>query len=391
MLVTPRALPPAASRVAFTAALAVLLVVSTRPPVPQLTPSLARANIGATILASACDAEASGDQVFEAFSTRLDGQLAIITGGYSGLGYALAEAMLRRGAAVVLAVRDVKRGEQVAGALRMLTGNSKVSSMECDLASFASVRAFARGIRLSHARLDYLVLNAGIARSTGRLSVDGFDELFQVDFLSHALLTELLIDSLRASTHGGTILSTSSGASENACESLGSACHTRFCECFADFKFLPPPPVDPRARVTLHWASGPHVANASTYGTAKWAQIFWSKAIAARELAAGSLVRAFSWTPSLAITPGVGNLSAMDPKVKRALAARAWTAEEAVAVPAQLIAAPLGAFDSGGYFSRDFMCEDRQPVDHGFKTEVMQAELLERVQGWVTAPPVASP
>ena len=58
-----------------------------------------------------------------------------------------------------------------------------------------------------------------------------------------------------------------------------------------------------------------------------------------------------------------------------------WYPDQAAAVPALLLAAPA-AFDTGGYFSRDRMCQDRVPIGHGFR-ESMQPALLARVSEWV--------
>ena len=359
----------------FAATSAILLHVAHPKPPPQLAPSLTRALLDGTVpkgaTAAACHASATGQSVFGAFRTRLDGKVVLVTGGYSGIGLAIAQAAAERGAAVVIAGHNEEHAIATASTLRQLTRNDNVRGMLLDLASFASVRAFAVRFQREYRSLDHLVLNAGTASSTGRLTADGFDELFQIDFLGHALLTELLIDMLRLSH--GVVISTASGVSENACEALG-ACHTRMCDCMATLDWLPPPAVDPESPVVVHFAGGPVAGHASTYGISKWAQIYWSKALAARERAAGSAVRAFSWTPSLVVTPMVSGLSASTAKL---MASHAWYPNEAAAVAALLMAAPH-AFDNGGYFSRDVVCEDRVPVAHGF-TEEMQPALLAHV------------
>jgi len=98
----------------------------------------------------------------------LRGKVALVTGATSGLGRAAASALAARGAEVVLGVRDTRRGETVAREIRAelaLDPDSprvRVGPAPLDLASSASVRAFAAAFERQHPTLDVLVNNAGV-------------------------------------------------------------------------------------------------------------------------------------------------------------------------------------------------------------------------------------
>jgi NAD(P)-dependent dehydrogenase (short-subunit alcohol dehydrogenase family) len=113
------------------------------------------------------------------------GRTAVVTGATSGLGLATARALADAGARVVLAVRDVARGEAAAAGL---TGEVEVRRL--DLADLASVRAFAAGWS---GPLDLLVNNAGIMMVPEGRTADGFELQFGTNHLGHFALTVLLL------------------------------------------------------------------------------------------------------------------------------------------------------------------------------------------------------
>jgi len=128
----------------------------------------------------------------------MDGKLAVITGGNSGIGRAAAEALARQGAHVVLACRNETTAAQAAKEITAATGQA-VDTVRLDLADLESVRAAAAEIRDRWDRLDILVNNAGLARTRRGVTKQGFETTFGVNYLGHVLLTELLLDRLRAS------------------------------------------------------------------------------------------------------------------------------------------------------------------------------------------------
>ena len=92
--------------------------------------------------------------------------------------------------------RDAERGEAAVADIRAQAASDAVSVMGLDLASFASVRAFAASFAEQHDRLDVLINNAGLVLGSRRVTVDGFETTFQVNHLGHFLLTNLLRDTL---------------------------------------------------------------------------------------------------------------------------------------------------------------------------------------------------
>lgn len=132
------------------------------------------------------------------FNKDLSGRVYIVTGANSGSGFATAKQLATQGAQVVGACRRVHAGEEAfadAGALK-----GSVDIMELDLASLDSVRRFVEAFQAKYERLDGLVNNAGLALGQeGQRTQEGFDLQFGVNHLGHFLLTELLLDTLKAS------------------------------------------------------------------------------------------------------------------------------------------------------------------------------------------------
>jgi NAD(P)-dependent dehydrogenase (short-subunit alcohol dehydrogenase family) len=123
-----------------------------------------------------------------------NGKFAIVTGANSGIGYDTALELARAGAEVVIATRNKARGEAAVERIKAALPRALVRFEALDLANLASVRYFARHIKAGHGKLDILVNNAGVmALPQRRLTVDGFETQFGVNFLGHFLLTALLL------------------------------------------------------------------------------------------------------------------------------------------------------------------------------------------------------
>lgn len=128
----------------------------------------------------------------------------VITGGNAGLGYQCAKQVASAGRDyhVVLACRGTARGENAAEALRTETGNRNITAVGLDLASLASVRAFAD--TFSRAELPPLyavVCNAGISAASvpdPPRTADGVETIFGVNHLGHFLLTNLILGQMVA-------------------------------------------------------------------------------------------------------------------------------------------------------------------------------------------------
>jgi NAD(P)-dependent dehydrogenase (short-subunit alcohol dehydrogenase family) len=119
------------------------------------------------------------------------GRVAIVTGANTGLGFETARMLAARGAAVVLAVRDVQKGNQAAA---RITGDVTVQAL--DLTSLDSIRSAAADLRATHARIDLLINNAGVMYTPKQTTADGFELQFGTNHLGHFALTGLLLDRL---------------------------------------------------------------------------------------------------------------------------------------------------------------------------------------------------
>jgi NAD(P)-dependent dehydrogenase (short-subunit alcohol dehydrogenase family) len=129
--------------------------------------------------------------------TDLAGKVVVITGGNSGIGKETAVELARIGAQVVIAARNPSRAAAAVKEIQERAGaGDRVATMPLDLASFASVHAFADAFTETHDRLDVLINNAGGVLSKRSITGDGHESQFQVNYLSHFLLTNLLRDTL---------------------------------------------------------------------------------------------------------------------------------------------------------------------------------------------------
>ena len=124
------------------------------------------------------------------------GRVAIVTGASSGLGTEVADALARRGAAVILAVRNEAKGEAARARILAATPGADVTVSRVDMADLASIRAFAarEGARPG---IDLLVNNAGLGMQPARASTaDGWERQFGTNHLGPFALTGLLLPAL---------------------------------------------------------------------------------------------------------------------------------------------------------------------------------------------------
>ncbi|XP_072948361.1 uncharacterized protein [Epargyreus clarus] len=131
--------------------------------------------------------------------TKLHGKVALVTGGNSGIGLETARDMARRGARVIIACRDAKRSQEAIEDIARTTGNPNVEFRYLDLFKPSSIREFAADFNNTVDRLDILVNNAGCAGPKLRLADNGVDIVMQVNHIGPFLLTNLLLDKLKAS------------------------------------------------------------------------------------------------------------------------------------------------------------------------------------------------
>ena len=125
------------------------------------------------------------------------GRVAIVTGANSGLGYDTAAVLAEKGAQVVLAVRNLDKGNEAADRIKKASPNAVVSTQELDLTSLDSVRKAADELRAAHPRIDLLINNAGVMYvPTRETTKDGFEMQFGTNHLGHFALTGQLLDNI---------------------------------------------------------------------------------------------------------------------------------------------------------------------------------------------------
>ena len=126
-------------------------------------------------------------------------RVAVVTGASSGIGLHTALGLARAGMRVVMTGRDRERTEAARRLVTERSGSNRIEVLLADLSRLAEVRRLAEEILAGHDRLDVLVNNAGLFSPRYRLSADGFELTFAVNHLAPFLLTNLLLDRLKAS------------------------------------------------------------------------------------------------------------------------------------------------------------------------------------------------
>lgn len=148
---------------------------------------------------------------YEGSGLLLRGKTVIITGGNSGIGFETAKGLSAMGARIILAVRNIEKGETAHAALLELHAHAKIDVMRLDLADMDSIRAFAERFRDSFDQLDLLINNAGIMAPPYTKTKDGFEMQFGSNHLGHFALTGLLLPIL-VKTPGSRVVTISSRA-----------------------------------------------------------------------------------------------------------------------------------------------------------------------------------
>jgi NAD(P)-dependent dehydrogenase (short-subunit alcohol dehydrogenase family) len=138
------------------------------------------------------------------------GQVTIVTGANSGIGWETARALAQRGATVIMACRNLQKANPAYDQIKAFNPAGNVVVMWLDLADLDSVRAFNAAFRDSYDRLDVLINNAGVMNPPYGKTAQGFEQQFGINHLGHFALTGLLLDLLNA-TPEARIVTVSSG------------------------------------------------------------------------------------------------------------------------------------------------------------------------------------
>jgi NAD(P)-dependent dehydrogenase (short-subunit alcohol dehydrogenase family) len=128
----------------------------------------------------------------------VDKKTYLVTGANSGLGKASASLLARMNHRVIMLRRNQARGEAALSEIREKSGNSDVELALADLASLASIRRFVETFKASHRQLCGLLNCAGVRVLNRQLTQDGLELMFASEYLGHFLLTNLLVETLKA-------------------------------------------------------------------------------------------------------------------------------------------------------------------------------------------------
>jgi NAD(P)-dependent dehydrogenase (short-subunit alcohol dehydrogenase family) len=144
----------------------------------------------------------------------MDGRVCLITGATSGIGKATAMGLANMGAGVVMVGRDRGRGEAALAEIEEGSPNASVDLMLAELSSQEEIHRLADEFKEAYPRLDVLINNAGVIRSKRVTTADGLEMTFAVNHLAHFLLTNLLLDVLKANAPS-RIINVASGEQRN--------------------------------------------------------------------------------------------------------------------------------------------------------------------------------
>jgi NAD(P)-dependent dehydrogenase (short-subunit alcohol dehydrogenase family) len=142
----------------------------------------------------------------------MTGKVCVVTGGSSGIGFESVRKLTEWNATVIMPVRSMSKGESVRSKIMKSLPAGSIGNIEVtklDLTSFKSVRAFASEMLSRNIHIDILMLNAGMQNGDSLLlSDDGVEMVYQVNHLSHFLLTRLLLPLLGSNDQaiGGRIV-----------------------------------------------------------------------------------------------------------------------------------------------------------------------------------------
>lgn len=128
----------------------------------------------------------------------LDGRVALVTGANTGIGRVTARELAQQGAHVFAACRSAVRAQPLLDEIRAIPDAGTVDFLPLELGDFESVRQCAKRFLARGLPLHLLINNAGLAAARG-LTKDGFELAFGVNHLGHFLLTQLLLDRIKAS------------------------------------------------------------------------------------------------------------------------------------------------------------------------------------------------
>lgn len=326
----------------------------------------ALATSGARKVETLCKLDTDADAIEDWKEVTLDGDTVLVTGGDSGLGYALAGSLAKRGATVVIvghnALKTQAAAQNITRDARAAGSKGTAEGFQADFSTFDAVRGFAKEFTAKYSSLKLLFNNAGVAPGilTGGANITaaptGYESVFQINYLSPFLLTELLLPTMRK-TEGARIINTGSTAHYTSCNAIGAP-----DDCLKDLTYL-------EGNMKMMPPFG------MTYGVSKMANIQHAAGLAQRE----TKVQAFSVCPGL-VSTGLTDKDAN------------WTMEcqmmvdmfdvhqgqycpyTALQGAAVLATSAFAATQNGQWYQRYENCSNTRPVqEHGFTPDLVNA------------------
>lgn len=128
----------------------------------------------------------------------MNNKIVLITGASAGIGLATATGLAKLGAQMVLVGRNKVKTEAAVAEVKAQSGNDAITYLLADLSSLKEVRKLAEEFKRQYSKLDVLINNAGAIFLQRRLTVDGYEMTFGLNHLNYFLLTNLLLDLLKA-------------------------------------------------------------------------------------------------------------------------------------------------------------------------------------------------
>ena len=257
------------------------------------------------------------------------GKTILVTGANSGIGFGAALEFARHGAHVLFACRDLQKGQNALAKLGTQAPGSSAELVQLDMASLASIRAFAEAFCGRNLALDVLVNNAGVMAIPERqLTQDGFERQFGTNHLGHFALTGLLLPALERAS-GSRVVTVASLAHRNGSMDWDNLQGER--------KYVP-------------W---------DAYNRSKLANILFARELNRRERRAGDTLLSVAVHPGVSRTnifengPGTGDLKA---KIIKLLGPLLTQSDEMGALPTEYAATAPGV-EGGEYIGPDGLGE----------------------------------
>ena len=129
-------------------------------------------------------------------NVRLDGKIVIVTGANTGIGLCTVTDLAKRGATIVMACRDMRKGEKALEKAKAESSSEDILLMHLDLSSLDSVRNFTKEFLSKYSKLNILINNAGVMACPYMKTKDGFEMQIGTNHFGHFVLTNLLLKAL---------------------------------------------------------------------------------------------------------------------------------------------------------------------------------------------------